>query len=269
LWGRTIGDTSGDYSAEIFPLKNGDVVITGKFARSVRFGLTDESKLTTTGRYGESFVACYSKELVFKWAYPIGEPAVSNVAEATIASDTAGNLYISGGNSTLCIIDKNGDVVYKKSLGIVPSCVAISKSQHLYISGSFSGAVDFNPGPDSLILTAKAPQELYIVKYSSLLNSQSVQKPLIGKSMDHKVSLIIKDRTVEISINLPFLSQVKIGLYDARGRLVNSFAKFSLSAGAHYLPVKFPESLSASPSLFIIKCSINGSSVSAIPVLLP
>ena len=128
------------------------------------------------------------------WAKSIGD--FGNVYSENITNDGSGNIYITGSYSDtldfdpgpgisnlisngysdifFAKYDSSGNLIWAKglgsSLGDYPNCILIDSSGDLFIGGSFQSSLDFDPGPDSTIITSVGNLDAFIAKFDTAGN---------------------------------------------------------------------------------------------------
>lgn len=139
-----------------------------------------------------AFISCVMKaQLVHNQAYGFGGTGVDN-AQAT-ATDSQGNVYVGGyfsntvdfypGSPTftlqsqgaddayISVFDAFGNFVNAISFSNNLNCkifgLATDSQDNLYVTGAFTGAVDFDPGSGVTQLVAGAYYDIFIVKLNS------------------------------------------------------------------------------------------------------
>ena len=137
-----------------------------------------------------------------QWAKQFGgaqpDAALSN------AIDFTGNIYITGYTDTEIFINKvdsNGNTLWSKIIG----GPGVDESFHIttdticnvYICGSFSDSVDFDPGPDTCMLISHG-YDAFLLKLDSAGNFIWIRQLGGDKSIDddHSRSCIVKDNIV-------------------------------------------------------------------------
>ena len=174
---------------------NGNNYLIGRFYSIADFDpSTAETNLTAiSSQYGDMFIAKYNANGDLLWAKNIGGSGYVNCSAVV----TGGNfIYIAGkytstidfdpstntSNLTsangayeaayLAKYDLNGTYVTSKSIDgeteLKINGLSFSNSQ-LYVSGNFTGAVDFDPSASTLNLSTNGGIDIFISKYSTLL----------------------------------------------------------------------------------------------------
>ena len=180
LWAGRIGGSGGNETVFGLTLDNyGNIYSTGSFEGGTDFDPSaGVSNLFSSGG-GDPFLCKWTSNGNFVWA-----KAISGIPDAngsSIAVDNAGNVYATGrfwgnftdfdpgpgtvninwfGNFDVYVIklDSNGLFVWAKGLGSAGEeygeSIALDSNSNLYITGYFTGTVDFNPGPATNNLSA-------------------------------------------------------------------------------------------------------------------
>lgn len=104
---------------------------------------------------GTYYVAKYTPDGAFAWATPFG--AVGDASTSGLAADNLGNIYVTGTAGVTKLDASNGNTLWVRGLGGSGSSqvrgVAVDGNS-VYATGRFSGQVDFDPSPNSTILTS-------------------------------------------------------------------------------------------------------------------
>lgn len=158
LWVRSLGGDAVDpgYISEagrsLSVDQNGNVFVTGEFWGRGTFGATE---LVSAGS-GDGFLAKLTADGTFAWAKSWG--AAGNDAARGVDVDAQGNAYVinspyDAGPNTLEKFSSTGQSLWKKSI-VGSSDVAVTPAGRIYVVGSFTGKVDFDPGPKTKYVTA-------------------------------------------------------------------------------------------------------------------
>ncbi len=181
-WARGIGGSGIDNAASIVLDKLGNVYVTGSFSGTVDFDPGQAGFNLVSNGDKDIFVAKYNADSTLAWVKGVG--GFFEDYANSIAIDTSGNLYITGGfegtvdfdpgtgieNYTsqgakdifILKLDRNGDFVWAKviggpgALGDIGGAIAISNFGDVYVTGAFEGTVDFDPGPGVFNLVGNA-----------------------------------------------------------------------------------------------------------------
>lgn len=186
------------YISNISTDNNGNVYFTGNFAGTIDFNSdSGESKLTSKGKY-DIFICKLDAAGKFQWVKQLGGTNTDNIK--SIALDTNGNIYLTGnfmgttdfdpneGTATLtsvnqsgystpsedifmCKLDASGNFVWVKQIGGNLNdkgySIKTDNNGNIYLVGSFSGQVDFDPSSNWLYLTSTSNVNIFVSKYNS------------------------------------------------------------------------------------------------------
>jgi len=192
-WAFNIESTGGTSEAgEGIAVDNsGNVVVIGLFSDTADFDASpNEANIISGGGY-DLFLAKYSPMGEYKWAFNIG--GLSDEKGYDVTTDDEGDIFIIGDFSSTIDLDpgmgtaietNNGDsdVLVAKydsagnyiwSIAIGGSgedhgaAVTVDTMGNVYVTGSFSDTVDFDPGPGTSILTSNGNLDTYVAKYNA------------------------------------------------------------------------------------------------------
>jgi hypothetical protein len=195
VWVEKLTSSSSDLLTGIATDPLGNFYVTGQFgsttAQSMDFDPgPDPAILTTTGN-ADLFVASYDSDGNYRWAFPVGGKFVDY--GNAIAVDGAGFVYVTGmfrdsadfdpGPDTVLITsaistnhtfiakyDSLGNYVWAKKMPGSNSeglGISLDANANVYMTGSFSGTVDFDPGTGTADLTSQGSTDVVIAKYDS------------------------------------------------------------------------------------------------------
>jgi len=187
LWAKSIGGSGAESGNGVAADGAGNVYITGSFSGTVDFN-PGAGAVTLTSAGGDVFLAKYDTAGNFIWARKMGGSGTDE--GKAIALDTAGNIYITGyfsntadfgGTVTLVATGTNnndifitkydtaGNCVWAKGIGGANTdhgnSIAVNRSGDVFITGSFGGAVDFNPGSGTATLTSIGSSDAFAAEY--------------------------------------------------------------------------------------------------------
>ncbi len=241
----------------------GNIYITGEFADTGIFG---SARLIASG-FSDSYISKLDDAGNFIWTKQIGGNAI--IRSQDIALDDAGNIYITGfftgtvdfdpgsavynltTNSTafpagndifVCKLDNNGNFLWATQMAgstvDYSYSITADATGDVYITGSFTGIVDFDPGAGTFYLDAgsTAPGKIFICKLSS--SGSLVWACALTGSDNHGVgNAIFSDRSGHVYITGSFA-----GTTD-----------FDPGPGVYNLPGS-----AGSPDIFVLKLTAAG-----------
>ncbi len=188
-WARLIGGAGYERSFSLSTDNYGDVYVIGYFSSTVDFdpgpGVANR---TSAGDY-DGFVVKFKTNGDFDWVNTYGGAGRDEMQ--TVTNDSQNNCLIGGyfegtadldpGAGTLSFVsagaddfffqklDSSGAVIWNNvigdSLGQVIRAIAVDDNDDIYISGVFSGTVDFDPGPGTAYRTYFGGVDLFLAKY--------------------------------------------------------------------------------------------------------
>lgn len=172
---------------------NGNVYITGGYSGIVDFDPSLGSYTLTSNGNQDVFILKLDASGNFVWAKSIGGTSLE--FGASIELDSFGNVYTSGffnGNidfdpnagisnitpyysypSFILKLSASGNYIWAKSYGgssSYGSKIALDKANNIFMTGTFSGTPDFNPGVNTYTLGSTGSHDAYIAKLDSAGN---------------------------------------------------------------------------------------------------
>jgi hypothetical protein len=196
VWAKRIGGTNAERAYGICLDNAGNVYSTGYFTGTADFdpGASTFNLISSAGST-DVFISKLDATGNFIWAKQMGGTGIDQ--GRSIAIDASGNVYTTGefsntvdfdpGIGTLNLnsagsldafiskLDASGNFVWAKSYGGTDAdnsySVAINQHKNILTTGSFSSAVDFDPGSGTFSLSSfTAAQDVYVNKLDSLGN---------------------------------------------------------------------------------------------------
>lgn len=180
LWVRQMGGGSTDFGSSIFVDALGNLYTTGRFRETVDFDPGIETaNLSAQG--GDIFIQKLDANGNFLWVKQIGGTAFGpSSLGISITVDDTGNVYTTGyfegtadfdpgegsanltsaGSRDIFIqkLDVNGDFLWVEKIGgpdsDVGNSITIDEFGDIYVTGYFTGTVDFGPGTETSNLTS-------------------------------------------------------------------------------------------------------------------
>jgi hypothetical protein len=217
VYAKAMGGTRSDAGNAIVVDASGNVYITGSFQATVDFdpGAGVVSFTELSAGVGDIFLAKYDASGNYVYAKQMGGAAGADVGNA-IAIDGSGNAYITGSfNGTVDFdpgagtanltsaggndiffakYDASGNYVYAKRMGgtnsDIGNSIAIDGSGNAYITGSFNGTADFDPGAGTQNLVSAGGSDIFLAKYDASGN-YAYAKSIGGTSLDVGSSISI------------------------------------------------------------------------------
>ncbi len=153
IWARRMGGDSPDAGNTDVGRKlaidgNGNIYVSGEFYGSSDFGTT----ILSSAGGKDGFIAKLDSAGTFQWANRLGN--IADDSAGGIGVDAAGNVYaivarLQVANDILKF-NSDGDTIWSKSVGANGSFnsspdLAVDSLGNVFVSGSFSGTVDFDP----------------------------------------------------------------------------------------------------------------------------
>lgn len=188
IWAKSIGGTGTEYSNSLDVDPSGNVFATGNYPGTVDFDPNAGVVNLTSSGADDIFVLKLDANGNFVWAKSMG--GTGNEYSDTIELDGSGNIYTTGnyegtadfdpnaglsnltsigtGDMFVSKLDVSGNFVWAKSIGgsiyEAPNGLALDASGMVYITGSYNGSVDFDPGVGSYSLTAITGDDIFVSK---------------------------------------------------------------------------------------------------------
>ena len=224
VWAKRMGGTSDDYGYGIVLDTSGNIYTTGSFSGTADFDPgAGASNLTSEG-LTNIFVSKLDSSGNFVWAKSMGGTDYDD--GLGIAVDSSRNVYTTGsfegtadfdpgaGTSNLTSaglpdifvskLDSSGNFVWAKSMGAASYDygfgIVLDSSGNVYMSGSFEGTADFDPGPGTSNLTSAGSNDIFVSKLEASSN-QVIQ-----------VSIDIKPGSLSNPINPKSLGTIPIAI---------------------------------------------------------
>ena len=195
-WARTWGGSDDDVGVGVAVDVSGNVYVTGRFYGAVDFDTgSSVDNHTSNGGY-DIFLSKFDSSGNFQWARTWG--GTGNDVGVDVVVDISGNFYVTGvfqatvdfdtgsgvDNHTsngdmdifLSKFDSSGNFQWARTWGGSGDDqgwgVAVDESGNIYVTGWFTGTVDFNPGPGVDNQTSNGWDDIFLSKFDSSGNFQ-------------------------------------------------------------------------------------------------
>ena len=189
-WVNTMGGTDAAAGGTITTDLNGAIYTAGYFFGTVDFDpAASVFELTAQGS-SDVFIQKTDADGNFVWAYNFGNTNAENAG--TLFTDNQNNVYLTGGfrgtvdfdpgvndfsltsngetDAFILKLNEQGNFLWASQFGGAGNGdaiggIAVDPSNNIYISGSFSDNVDFDPSPaNDFTLTAQGLQDRFVLK---------------------------------------------------------------------------------------------------------
>ena len=168
---------------------SGNVYTAGQFDGTVDFDPRSGVFNLTSAGNGDAFVSKLSSDGNLIWAFRLG--GNGNEGASQIEVDGLGNVYVTGiinlasgsvdfdpgpgitlfgPGAYISKFDSNGNLVWVAPLAASVNDIEIDAANNLYMIGTFSGTVDFDPGVPVFNLTASGPGDFFVMSLTSAGN---------------------------------------------------------------------------------------------------
>ena len=186
VWAQQFGGSNIDGGTEVVADASGNVYVTGFFQGTVDFDPgAGTANLTSDGLYNDQFVVKLGASGTYVWARQFRKSELE-----LITVDASGNVYLTGyfrvtadfdpgagtanltsaGNTDVFVVklDATGTYVWARQFGGTSGDysegVAVDASGNTYVTGSFQGTADFDPGAGTANLTSAGASGAFVVK---------------------------------------------------------------------------------------------------------
>ena len=191
VWAKSFGGTTADSGIFISVDPQGNSVVTGLFSGTVDFDPSVATfNLSSVGGW-DIYVSKFNSSGNFQWSRSRGGRG-TDIGDA-VGFDSNGNVYSSGvfsgevdfnpGTETVTLtssgsndmfiskFDSAGNYLWAKRFGGTgadgSTPISVDGTGNIYLSGDFSGTVDFYPGEQSALITSTGTKDNFIVKLDS------------------------------------------------------------------------------------------------------
>ena len=270
---RDVGGISDDQVTDMVLDHNGDLIVVGTFKNTVTFNASGTVSLTSymqsaSSYSADAFIAKYSSNGTFQWVNTFGGNSLDNVVGVEV--DDANNVYVLGsfydsvdysiapGWQTMIAqpgladllfakYSSTGNLVWAKQLGGPSSDaavdIAIDHSNNIYLTGTFFGTADYDPGPgfDTLTYTTAGPcsfqtpctPDIFIAKYDT--SGHHIWAKQAGSINNDNPRNIVCDANGNVYLSGIFVFNITFGMGAANADTLTSIGTNDAFV-AKYLP---------------------------------
>jgi hypothetical protein len=220
VWVKTFTSLSYTTGISMTSDNDGNILFTGVFSATADFDPdTGVYNLTSHGST-DIFVCKLDSTGAFIWARGMG--GTGNETDASVACDAQNNVYTTGsfqgtadfdpdtalyqitsaGQLDIFITKFNSDghLIWVKVIGgplnNFSTSIAADDAADIYVAGHFYGTADFDPGPDSLMMTSAGIGDLFLEKLDSSGNLIRVHRS--GSSSYEEMNQMVIDASYYI-----------------------------------------------------------------------
>ena len=216
IWAKSMGGTSFDIGYSVTTDASGNVYVTGHYYNTVDFDPNIGIFTLVSNGFADFFIQKLDSGGNFIWAKSMG--GTFNVIGFSITTDAAGHVYTTGsfvgtadfdpsvgtffltstGYADVFIqkLDSSGNFIWAKSatgVGITPQgmgySLATDASGSVYVTGFYSGTVDFDPNAGTFLLAStNGTRDVFVLKLDSSGNLNWVIS-MGGKNSDEGQSI--------------------------------------------------------------------------------
>ncbi|MBN2037945.1 MAG: hypothetical protein JW768_14485 [Chitinispirillaceae bacterium] len=234
-WAESMGGrhSYGDYGATVAVDQSGNVYTAGYFHDTVDFDPSPDTFILISHRAGSAndnpdiFIQKLDSSSNFVWAKQIGGKTGTAACRNSIALDSSGNIFLAGyfyeivdfdpgpdtfnlnwagGQQFIAKLDSSGNLLWAENFGgrgwgSTPSSIAVNgRSGNIYIAGTFEGTGDFDPGPDTLIMTSPGSAYGYTDSYIMKLDSSGAM--IWANKIGGSYNDVIQEMAIDASENI-------------------------------------------------------------------
>lgn len=230
-----IGDSGNESASSIKLDGSANIYLTGGFMLTVDFGPGSATTNLISAGSGDVFFAKYTSSGAFQFAKSIR--GTYNEIGVAIGLDTYGNIYLTGTfkatadfdpdagtqnlsssvyvNSFVGKYNSSGNYLWVIQLGNNQvesyfadqgNSIAVDNSGNVYVTGTFAGIADFDPGPGIANLVSQGSGDIFVAKYDA--SGNYIWAFGIGGIYNDYAQFITIDNSGKIYITGAFMSTV-------------------------------------------------------------
>ena len=196
-WAVTFGGAEDDNGRGIVQMEDGGLTVVGGFRETVDFDPSEGNDIHTAQGETDIFISKYNLDAEYQWARTFGSNGPSSIDYASdICQLKDDSVAVTGifsdsvdfdpGNGVdehesqgsydafITVFEANGNYRWTKTIGGTDSdsgwSIDVTSDGNIIVTGSFWGAVDFDPGEESYIKTSQNSSAVFISSYDPIGN---------------------------------------------------------------------------------------------------
>jgi hypothetical protein len=212
IWAKSIGENSYKQVNSIELDNLGNIFVTGSFSDTLDFDPSENLFELISSGGNDVFILKLNCDGNFLWAEKMG--GVNGDYIYSIAIDINNNIYTTGsftgtadfnpkfgvynltafsqGDIFISKLDNNGNFIWAKTIGGLSndyfSSMKVDITGNVYLTGSLSNTIDFDPGLGGFNLTSNGEKDIFILKINTNGDFEWVKK-IGGNSPDRSNSI--------------------------------------------------------------------------------
>ena len=237
LWARQMGfysdSTYIDRGTGIVADSTGNIFITGSFYGTLDFDTGPGVSPVTSAGVSDVFVAHYDRAGNLVKVFSIGGVGFDRGGKIVLDGD--GNIVITGDFAGTVDFDpgpgitnltsdlyttpfvakynRNGNLIFAKAVAGGTQTfnygLCIDKLQNIYLTGSFTGTADFDPGPGTVNLTSAGASDIFVAKYNQQGNL--IYAKNYGGTANDRGAAVVVDDSGNFNLTGTFIGTVNFG----------------------------------------------------------
>ena len=195
-WALPIGGPQDDAALGVAVLPGGDIAVAGVFRSTADFSRTEAATFLTSLGGGDVFLATYSAAGAFVRLRGFGGTGEESLAQGGLAASAAGELVLLGSFSGALDFNPGAGVAARQSIGqadlflsrfdpvssfisvltlggsgtLTAGRARVMNDGSIFVNGSFSGTIDFDPGTGVTALASLGLQgvsDAFVARYTA------------------------------------------------------------------------------------------------------
>jgi len=219
LWARSFGSTSGDYSRSLAIGPDNTTYVCGEFYGTADFDPGAGIYNLTSAGGMDAYVVKLDATGNLIWAASLGGTSDELARHLAVGAD--GSAYVTGQfgatadfdpgpgvtqltaagtyDAFLCKLTPTGGLDWVRGFGGPEddqgTSVTLAADGAIYLTGSFRGTADFDPGPDTMNLTSAGAQDAFVGRFDAT-GGMHWMRGFGGSSSDWPFNIVVSPRNL-------------------------------------------------------------------------